>query len=364
MLRCVMARVLKVAQRWLLGLMVGCYLLAGVFPRPGEWLRGLTLRLPLGGTTLTLPMVLLAVMLFNAGLGVRIADLSGVLRRPLRLGLGITANALLPTVLLPLVALCLRPWHDIGEVEPLLVGLLLVLAMPIAGGAASWAQNAGGNIPLVVAMVLGSTLLSPLTIPFGLRLAGYLIGPSGTGALDDTARLDGLAGVGAGTFAVASVVAPCVVGIAVRTLLGERRSGLVLPVTKAVNLVNILLLCYINAAGALGQALSHPDSDLLALAFGMSGMVCGLSFLLGRSVSRLTNCDSSDEISLIFATGMNNSSAAAVIAAIWFSNRPEVLLPILSYSLLQKAMAGMVGRRSADQPHPGARALLTRASAG
>ncbi|MCK2213754.1 bile acid:sodium symporter [Actinomadura sp. ATCC 31491] len=337
------ARVMAFAQRWLLGLMLGCYALAGAFPGPGERLRAL--RLPWPAVPLTAPMLLLAVMLANAGLGVRVGDLRGVLRRPSGPVLGVAVNALLPVVLLPAVAVLLRPWPDAGEVEFLLVGLMLVLAMPIAGGAASWGQNAGGNVPMIVAMVVGSTLLSPVTVPLGLRLAGRLVGPSGTGGLDDTARLDGLAGAaGAGAFALASVVLPCLAGMAARALLGERRAARALPAVKAVNLAVILLLCYVNAAGALARALSRPDPDLFVLAFAVPGAVCGLSFLLGGWLSRWPRRDAPDRISLTFATGMNNTSAAAVLASAWFAHRPETLLPILSYSLLQKVMASVVTR--------------------
>ncbi|MFD8705462.1 bile acid:sodium symporter family protein [Kitasatospora sp. NPDC059648] len=327
-----MTRVIAVAQRWLLGLMLVCYALAGAFPAPGEALRGLVLRVPAGSVVVTLPMVLLAVMLFNAGLGVRIPDLRVVAFRPLRLAVGIAANALLPLLLLPVVGLCLRTWPDPAEAEGLVVGLLLVLAMPIAGGAASWGQNAGGNVPLVVAMVIGSTLLSPLTVPHG------------AGVLDDTTTVDTVARTGAGVFALLSVVLPCLTGIAVRAVLGEERIRRALPAAKAVNLVNILLLCYTNAAGALGQVIARPDPDLVVAALGIAGAVCGLTFCCGRWLSRWTGCDRPDGISLTFATGMNNSSAAAVLAAGWFSHRPEVLLPILSYSLLQKIVAGAAGR--------------------
>ncbi|RSO03229.1 sodium-dependent transporter [Streptomyces sp. WAC 06783] len=338
--------VTAVVQRWLLGLMLACYVLAGALPGPGETLRGLVLRMPVDASVLTLPMVLLAMMLFNAGLGVRITDLRVVLCRPARLVLGIAANALLPLLVLPAVALGLRAWPDPGEAEGLVVGLLLVLAMPIAGGAASWGQTAGGNVPLVVAMVIGSTVLSPLTVPLGIHLAGRLVGPHGAGILDDTTTVDVIAGTGAGVFALVSVVLPCLAGIAVRVALGEDRVHQVLPAVKAVNLVNILLLCYVNAAGALGQVLARPDSDLLVLALGLSGVVCCLTFCCGRWMSSWTRCDRPDGISLIFATGMNNSSAAAVLAAGWFSHRPGVLLPILSYSLLQKIVAGAAGRPS------------------
>lgn len=335
---------MKFVQRRLLWLMLLCYLTAGVFPAPGERARGLTLPISVGGEALTVSMVLLAVMLFNAGLGVRGADLRGVMARPVRLMLGVAANALLPLLVVPVVAVGLRAWPDAAEAEGLVVGLMLVLAMPIAGGAASWGQNAGANVPLAVAMVIGSTLLSPLTIPLGMRVTGLLVGPDGAGALDDTSTVDFIARTGAGFFALVSVVLPCLVGIAVRAALGEDRARRVLPAVKAANVLNILLLCYLNAAGALGQALAHPDPDLLVLALGLSGAVCCLAFACGRWMSRWTGSDRPDRISLTFATGMNNSSAAAVLAAGWFSHRPEVLLPILSYSLLQKVVAGAAGK--------------------
>ncbi|WP_097272458.1 bile acid:sodium symporter family protein [Streptomyces sp. TLI_55] len=343
---------MKIVQRRLLWLMVACYVLAGLFPAPGEKLRGLTLPISAGGRAVTVSMVLLAVMLFSAGLGVRVADLRGVVSRPVRLVLGVAANAVLPLFVLPVVALGLRAWPDTAEAEGLVVGLMLVLAMPIAGGAASWGQNAGANVPLVVAMVMGSTLLSPLTVPLGIQLTGALVGPDGAGALDDTSTVDLIARTGAGVFALVSVVVPCLAGIAVRAALGETRTRRLLPTVKAVNVLNVLLLCYLNAAGALGQALAHPDPDLLVLALGLSGAVCCLAFACGRWMSRWTGDHQPDRLSLTFATGMNNSSAAAVLAAGWFSHRPEVLLPILSYSLLQKLVAGTAGKPPRLQRKP------------
>ncbi|MFI5662140.1 hypothetical protein ACIA8D_26030, partial [Streptomyces sp. NPDC051684] len=93
-----MTTLIIAVQRRLLVLMALCYLLAGILPGPGERLRASAPHVPM-------------VLLFNAGPG-----------------------------------------------GALVVGLMLVQAMPIAGGAASWGQTAGGNVPLVVAMVMGSTL--------------------------------------------------------------------------------------------------------------------------------------------------------------------------------------------------------------
>ena len=320
-----MKAILAFAQRRLLLLMVVCYLLAGLFPGPGQALR------PAGP-------VLLAVMVFNAGLGFGIGELLRQIKRPGRLLLGVGANALLPAVILPLVAVLISGWHDGREVSGLLIGLALVLSMPIAGGAAAWGQNAGGNVALTVAMVLGSTLLSPLTIPVGLHIAGEF-----------TSGLEPLnaAGAGCGLFALAGVVLPCIAALGVRHFAGERRVTAVTPVIKTVNLVDILLLCYSNASAALPRVVAHPDVDLLVLVAVVAAGVCAACFLLGRWLSGRTRCDRRDAIALTFATGMNNSSAASVLAGTWFIHRPVVLLPILAYSLLQKSLAATIRFRQA-----------------
>ncbi|MEV0451116.1 bile acid:sodium symporter [Streptomyces sp. NPDC050600] len=340
-----LARVPAFVQRRLLGLMLGCYVLAAVCPGPGEALRGLGVPLPGGSSRITLPMALLALMVFHAGLGVRLSDLRAVVRHPLRPALGVAGNALLPLAVLPVAALVLTLWPDASEAEGLLVGLMLVLAMPIAGGAAPWAQNAGGNLPLAVATVIGSTLLSPLTVPATLYVAGRVVGPAGIGALDDTATLDGIARTGAGPFAVVAVVLPCLAGMGARVVLGERVVARALPAVKALNLLNTLLLCYVNATGALGRALAHPDPDLLVVAPCAAAAVCLLAFRCGRWAAARAHCDRPDSISLTLATGMNNSSAAAALAATCFAPRPQVLLPILAYSLFQKIAAQTASRR-------------------
>lgn len=304
-------------ERRLLALMIVCYAMAGLVPGPSVTMRAAG---PL----------LLAVMMFNAGLGSRAADLAAQVRRPWRLLLGVAANALLPALVLPLVAIAVCGWLDGHERSGLLIGLALVLSMPIAGSAAAWGHNAGGNLALAVGMVLGSALLSPLTIPLGLHVAGQ-VAPE-LDALDQMST-------GCSVFALAVVVLPCLGGLATRHILGERRATAIMPWAKTITLVDILLLSYATAATALAKAVAHPDLDLLALVIAVATAVCTGSFLLGRWLSRQTRSDRRDTIALTFATGMNNTSAAAVLATAWFTHRPAALLFILAYSLLQRTTA-------------------------
>ncbi|GAA1219611.1 hypothetical protein GCM10009665_07110 [Kitasatospora nipponensis] len=328
-------------QRRLFALMMGCYALALVAPGPGLALRHTSV--PLVGAHGSVSLLLLAAMLFAAGTNCRIGELGQLARRPGRPMLGITANALMPLLLLPALAAATGLWHDPREADSVVVGLALVLSMPIAGGAASWGQAAGADTALAVAMVLGSTVLSPLTIPLGLGLAGLLTLPH------STAQLQLAGGVAGGAFAVGSVVLPCLAGVGLRLLAGERRMPRLLPFIKAVNLLDILLLCYSNASAALGHLLRRPDPDAIAMAVTAAALVCAAGFLLGAVLARLLRARTPQAVALTLASGINNSSAASVLAGTCFPGRPGVLLPVLSYSLLQKAIAARAarGRRAA-----------------
>src|SRR5262249_2458120 len=141
---------------------------AAAWPGPGLWLRDLAC----GGVSL--PVVLLAVLLFNAGLGVRSSQLRQLARAPLVLLGGLAANLAVPLLFLFVLAPVLRLWHTPDEVQSVVVGLALVGAMPVAGSSTAWSQNANGNVAVSLGLVLLSTLASPLTTPVALRSVGWL----------------------------------------------------------------------------------------------------------------------------------------------------------------------------------------------
>src|SRR4051812_32775319 len=88
-------RALAFIDRHFLWLLLGSYLLAAGAPAPGLWLKDVTLgKIGLLGQTtkVTLSMVLLGTLLFDAGLGVRARDLHGLLKGPWLLLAGFAAN--------------------------------------------------------------------------------------------------------------------------------------------------------------------------------------------------------------------------------------------------------------------------------
>ncbi len=80
------ARLAALVHHWLLLLLVLAYLAAALWPAPGLWLRGLAFpEVRLGGEApcrVGLPQLLLAALLFNAGLGVQASRLRALVHRP------------------------------------------------------------------------------------------------------------------------------------------------------------------------------------------------------------------------------------------------------------------------------------------
>ncbi len=163
-----MARLAGWLHRHFLALLFASYAAAALWPGPGLAIRSLSLgQVGLGTirTEASLPLMMLACLLFNAGLGVNTAQLGGLLRRPRTMVAGLSANLLFPIVFILSVSWWMRLWHNPDEVQNILVGLALVASMPIAGSSTAWSQNADGDMALSLGLVLGSTFLSPLMTP-------------------------------------------------------------------------------------------------------------------------------------------------------------------------------------------------------
>ena len=151
---------------------------------------------------------------------------------------GLAANLLIPVSYILGVSLVMDAWHNPDEVQNILVGLALVASMPIAGSSTAWSQNADGDLALSLGLVLGSTLLSPLTTPLALHAVGFM-------ARGDYAEdLHELAAGGAGAFLAVGVILPSLLGIALRQCAGERRVTAAKPALKLVNTGVLLFLNY------------------------------------------------------------------------------------------------------------------------
>ncbi len=137
-------------------------------PLFGLWIREVklaTVGAPWHTLEVSLPLLMLASLLFNAGLGVKIEELRHLLSKPQVLLLGVLGNVATPLTFIIALSPVMGLWHNPEEVQQILVGLALVAAMPIAGASTAWAQNANGSLALSLGLVLVTTALSQLLTP-------------------------------------------------------------------------------------------------------------------------------------------------------------------------------------------------------
>ncbi|KPI21917.1 Bile acid:sodium symporter [Actinobacteria bacterium OK074] len=327
------------------------YALALFLPGPGLWLRRPhTVPLGAGPAALAHPAFatapfLLSLVLFSAGLQVPVRALGRLLRRPKALLAGIVLHLAIPLLVVPFVAALLRRTPDSDGGSGLLTAMILIVAMPVAAGATVWTGKGDGDQPTMVGLVLASTLLSPLSTPFLLATLAPLLHGGYAHALAATGPF------AHGGFALTTVVLPCAAGLLCALVLPSRwllrLCGTVVPVALAGSLV----LTYVNASGALGSFLDRPRPLLIAAALAVAALVCLLSFGLGRAAARVLRLDAPVASSLVLACGMNNSSASAVLITATLPGKPQLLLPVLAYGLLQKTAASrIVNRMRHDGP--------------
>lgn len=317
--------------------LVLAYILAGIMPGPGLWLRHVGLPdIHLSGKEVlqvNLSVGMLALLLFNAGLGVKRQELRNLFTRPLLLSSGFVTNLFLPVTLVLLVKNALGMWHNNDELQNLLVGIALIASMPVAGSSTGWAQNSGGNMSLSLGLVLLSTIMSPITTPLILKDFGRIT----TG--DYSEDLNELAVQGTNAFMGLTVVLPSVLGVLVALLAGQERIQKVKPGLKLANYVLLLLLNYSNASISLPAVISFPDWDFLALVCGTCLVLCLSGFTAGWLLSRLASADVSEKASLMFGLGMNNNGTALVLASLTLADHPAVMLPMIFYTLVQQVIA-------------------------
>jgi bile acid:Na+ symporter, BASS family len=171
------AIILRFIHRHFIWMIVSSYIIAAVMPRFGLWIRNVNF----GGAGIlqsklvfSLPLLMLATLLFNAGLGAKTEELTRLVQKPFVLLGGLFCNLTVPLAFIVGVSFLMHIWDNEEEVQQILVGLALVAAMPIAGASTAWSQNANGSLALSLGLVLGSTTLSPLLTPFVLHMAGFV----------------------------------------------------------------------------------------------------------------------------------------------------------------------------------------------
>ncbi|WP_244859695.1 bile acid:sodium symporter [Nitrosospira sp. NRS527] len=336
-------------HRHLLWFLITAYVIAIFVPGAGLWIRSVSfgeITIFQQKTNISLLMIMLAMLMFNAGLGLKISHLKNILQKQYVLLAGLAANLAIPIVYVFGITIAMRLWYEPIEVQHILVGLALVAAMPIAGSSTAWAQNANGNLALSLGLVFFSTILSPVVTPVAFHVFGEMASE------EYEAVLHGLAAYGSGTFLGLWVVFPSLLGIAVRLIVNEDWQTSGMPYLKFINSIVLLLLNYSNASVSLPQAMAEGDYDFLAITLAITAGLCCTLFAAGYGMSRFFKLDQAERVSLMFGLGMNNNGTGLVLASLVLSSYPNVMVPIIFYNLVQHIAAGtvqeIISRRSND----------------
>jgi BASS family bile acid:Na+ symporter len=233
-------------------LLVACYVLAAVWPTPGRALRiwrFTSTAVP--AVEVTLPLVLLALLLFCAAVQTEVNQVQSIRKRPWPLVWGTLAVWVAPALLAIAAAFVVPHVVDQQATAGLLVGLALVASMPVANSSVGWTQLVRGNLALSLALVLVTIFLCPWVTPLllgWLRLALSSPDPSLFQALIDSFS---------GAFFIIWVVLPTAAGLACRHSLGGERVAAMAPALTIASVASLLMLNYVNAALALPEVVKQ-----------------------------------------------------------------------------------------------------------
>ena len=263
---------------------------------------------------------LFAFMTFQGALSNTFRQVVEVFRRPLHLILAL----LVSSIVIPLAA------HTLGSLlfgsNPNLVcGIVLEYSVPVAVTAFMWISMFGGNGPLALTIILTSSVISPVTIPFTLKL---LLGA--TVSIDVPSMMKNM------TFMIA---VPAVLGIVVNELTHgwghEKLSPTLSPACKFMMMGVIA-----SNSTAMSPYVLHMNSERLLVALFILCFAIG-GFAVGLLAARLLHLPYSETTTMTFTCGMRKISSGAVIATQYFPG--EVVFPVMCGTLFQQVLASLIG---------------------
>jgi len=331
-------------------LLLMAYAAATWIPAPGLWLRELSLL----GSTIPLPQLLLAGLLFSAGLCAARGAVGSMFAARERFVLYLIAAWLVPIV----SALCVVGglWGIAGGPASVALGIVIVAAMPVANSSVGWATSMGGSVPLSIALLVVGTALSPLLSPLVIAAGAISLGTAEQ-ALTETPWSDGM-----GLFFVLWVLLPIVCGLLVASRLSSPTNQRLVPIARRVSFAILIVLNYLNGAPCLPAMVQEPQillwpvlgsASLVALSstcvagwrrewmFGNHWPTRGLApppHAQNRSNPSVS--DAAERTSFLLAVVMRNTGAALVFAGAALPNYVLVSLTIISYTMLQHCWVG------------------------
>lgn len=262
---------------------------------------------------------LFAFLTLVNGMGVSVREFGRVLHHPKP----IFVFASLSYIILPLVTASISQILFANSPD-IAIGFILLYSIPTAVAACVWSGIYEGNGALSLSMLVLGTLLAPFATPFTVKILG------GSGVTIDTN--------GMMLSLLFMVVIPSAAGITINFVTKGKCTEHASPALKPFTKIALLLVIIINTSQIADQLKENISIDYL-LPFVMALIFTIMGFMLSYGLARLLNLPEKDNISVVFASGMRNISAAMVIAIDFFP--PQAVMPVISGIVFQQSAAAI-----------------------
>jgi tagaturonate reductase len=228
-------------------------------------------------------------------------------------------------VFLPLAVLFLSRFI-FPENPDLVSGYVLLHSVPTAVTSFIWVSIFRGNLALTLTIILLSSILAPVIVPGTVRL---LLGTS------VNLNITGI------TLSLIFMIAiPTIVGVSLNEISRKKIPFLISPWLDPVSKLCMILVIAANSAAAAPQI--YPVNQeiwiIIAVCIGFSA----LGFVCGRLTGIAGKLEREKQISLFFASGLRNTSAAMTLGVEFFP--PAAALPAVLGIMFQQTTAAVMGR--------------------
>lgn len=248
---------------------------------------------------------ILGVIMFGMGLTLSASDFSEVVKQPRQVLIGVLGQF----IIMPILALLLTLIFQVGP--EIALGILLVGCCP--GGTSSNVITflAKGDVALSVTITSITTLMAPIVTPLLLLLL--------VGKLIEIAFWPMMISI------VEMVIIPIVIGVMVRTVLGQRMQK-IMPVLPIISVSGIVMIV------AIVVALNQLKIKEIGLMVGFIIILHNtFGYFIGYCLAKYTGMAMPQRKTIMIEVGMQNSGLGASLAAIHFS--PLAAVPSALFSV-------------------------------
>ncbi len=263
---------------------------------------------------------LFAFLTLVNGMGVSINDFCSVLRRPKP----ILAFGLCTYILMPLLVTIIGNLFFPGN-NDVITGYLLLYCIPSAVVACVWSGIYKGNMALSLSILVLATCLAPFITPASISLLAH-----------SDIQID-TKGMVISLFTM--VVIPSIIGIAINAATKGKCNEHLTPSLKPFTKIALLFVIIINTSQVAERLIQ--DADWIYIPEALTALLLTTaSFFLSYLVSGFMKLKAEETVSVVYASGMRNISAALVLAIDFFP--PAAAIPVISGIVLQQTTCAII----------------------